>query len=296
MAGRPRTNTNLNLYRSFIAVYETKSVRKAAEITGTTHSAVSQNLKELGRQLGVKLFHNQYRGMQPSGEAVGIYETVKNALDTLNLVDDRIKVFGKDSAGVIKIACTTNFAAYYLVPHIAKFRKEYANVQFDIFNVSTDDALAMLEKNQIDLVISIVPIEDSKKFRVNKIESFFQTFFTTKKFAEDNNIKSVISLEEFSDLPFMALRTFDYFLDRDFIKEPDVIVDTQEMLIRLFLHDVGVSFGIWKAAEEVFKSNDVVKFSIDGITPKDAIISCISLAKQDQTQMTRAFTKLLLSN
>ncbi|MCL2587434.1 MAG: LysR family transcriptional regulator [Firmicutes bacterium] len=285
--------TNLNLYRTFLAVYETRSVRKASELTGTTHSAVSQNLKELGKQLGVALFTPLPRGMEPSSYADSLYPTIRSAIDTIDGGEKNVRTFNENTDSVIKIICTTNFAGYYLTPYIAMFRDRYPNIKFDILNKSIDDAAEWLERGATHLVLSVVPLEKFPNFGFKQIElqSFPQTFFTTAEFAKANKIEETISKEKFNTLPFLALRTVGYFVKN--IKEPDIVVDMQENIIQLVAKSAGVSFGILSVAKETLGEDILVGFEVEGHKPKDATLVCAYSAKIALPKAVSAFLTLL---
>jgi len=294
MAGKPRTNTNLNLYRSFLAVYETKSIRAAADMAGITHSAVSQNITALNKQLGFMLFHSQSRGMIPTTYADSLYPTIRKVMNDVDALEDKMKVFGKDSPGVIKIVCTSNFGGRYITPHMVKFRKEFPNISFEIFNESIDDAFDMLEKGHADIMLSVIPLEKIKGFKILELETFPQTFFATKTFAQKHGITDSITISEFNKLPFLALRTLGNFINSDELKAPDISVDAYEMLAQVFPHDLGVSFGAWAIAQKAL-GDSIVKFSVQGIEPQNASMVCAHLDR-DLPKVARAFVTLLTSS
>ena len=55
------SNVNINLYKTFLEVYELKNISKTAKKMYISQSAVSQNIKSLENQLGVTLFKNQQK-------------------------------------------------------------------------------------------------------------------------------------------------------------------------------------------------------------------------------------------
>jgi len=293
MAGKPRTNTNLNLYRSFLAVYETKSIRAAADMAGITHSAVSQNISALTKQMGLQLFHSQARGMMPTSYADVLYPIIKEAMNSLDGAEDKVKHFTKDSPGIIRIVCTTNFAGNYITPHILKFRNNFPNVAFEILNKNTEEALDMLEKGHAHIMLSVIPFEKIKGFKVIELETFQQTFFTTRKFGETNNIKDTITISEFNKLPFIALRTLGNFIDSNKIKSPDISAETQEILAQVFTNDVAVTFGAWEIAKKVL-GDSIVRFNVSGITPQDATM-VVAIPEKDSPKAILKFVESLTS-
>ena len=77
------SNTNYNLYKSFLVVYETCNISKAAEQLFISQPAVSHNIKELEKQLGVQLFYKKSNGMSATSEATALYKYVSNAFNSI---------------------------------------------------------------------------------------------------------------------------------------------------------------------------------------------------------------------
>lgn len=73
--------TNLNLYRSFIAVYENGSISTAAKVLGLKQPTVTHNIKELEKTLGVILFIPHARGVTPTIAATKLYKYAKAGID-----------------------------------------------------------------------------------------------------------------------------------------------------------------------------------------------------------------------
>jgi len=262
-------------------------------VVGVSRPAVTQNIKELSKQLGVCLFHPHRKGVEPSSDAIAIYPTIKMVVDSLIEAEESVQVFNEESSAVIKIICTTNFAGYYLNEHIVNFSDKFPNIRFDIQNKSVDDALVALEKNKTHMVFSIIPSSklSSLDFNHIEIERFPQSFFTTKTFAKKYNIGKSITEKEFDELKFIAIRTVhNYF---DMIKSPEIFVDTQEMLLRLISKDIGVGFGIWEVARDVMGKEIAFQFNIDNKKPDDVVLICLHPPKQSITKAASTFVDLI---
>ena len=53
---------NINLYRTFVIVAESKTFAEAAEKMDTTDKAISNDINSLERQLGIQLFYRKHKG------------------------------------------------------------------------------------------------------------------------------------------------------------------------------------------------------------------------------------------
>ena len=69
-------NTDYNLYKIFLTLYEQKSISKTASLLYVSQPAVSYNLKELESQLGYTLFYRNSKGIEPTMEANELYSYI----------------------------------------------------------------------------------------------------------------------------------------------------------------------------------------------------------------------------
>lgn len=86
-------NFDLNLYRVFYMVAQTKSISKAAELLFVSQPAVSYSIKTLEEALGGKLFFRTPKGVQLTPEAEKLYDAVKNSYRSLTAGE---KLFTED--------------------------------------------------------------------------------------------------------------------------------------------------------------------------------------------------------
>lgn len=76
---------DLELYRVFYTVAKCGSLSKAAQQLFVSQPAVSQSVKQLENQLGVRLFNRTYKGIELSDEGGKlIFENVSKAVELLD--------------------------------------------------------------------------------------------------------------------------------------------------------------------------------------------------------------------
>lgn len=132
----------------FMAVVAERSFTKAASVLGITQPAVSQNIADLEKMTGRKLFDRQ-RGsvvLTAEGEVFLIY--VQKLLETCASVDD---MFAKVGPAVVKIAASEEIYAYLVGPALESFSKVHPDVRFE--RCLFGDA---------DLTIALIPSSSSR--------------------------------------------------------------------------------------------------------------------------------------
>lgn len=112
----------------FMAVVQERSFTKAAKALGITQPSVSQNIADLEKTTGRKLF-DRLKGtvvLTAEGEVFLIY--VQKLLEACASVDD---MFSKVSPAVVKIAASEEIYAYLVGPALESFSKVHPDVIFE---------------------------------------------------------------------------------------------------------------------------------------------------------------------
>src|SRR5689334_12220911 len=110
---------NLELLRTFVDAASAPSLGAAAERRHVTKSAVSQQLKTLEAQLGLRLFERTGRHVRPTETARALADTLRRAFA---LVDDALEAATETEAavrGTLRIGAPRPFARVWLRPRLA---------------------------------------------------------------------------------------------------------------------------------------------------------------------------------
>lgn len=81
------SNVNLNLYRIFCKVAESKSYSEAAEKLGLTVSNISTQISNLESQLDLKLFNRETKGVTLTEEGQELYEIVNKSISSFDFAE-----------------------------------------------------------------------------------------------------------------------------------------------------------------------------------------------------------------
>ena len=126
---RPRLPP-LNNLKAFDAAARHESFTRAAAELCVTQGAVSQQVKALEAALGIKLF-NRERQRLIITEAGRYYLTiVRDALDRIALGTERL--LQRQSAGVLTISTSPDFAAKWLVHRLGNFAEAHSDIDLGV--------------------------------------------------------------------------------------------------------------------------------------------------------------------
>ncbi|WP_069162452.1 LysR family transcriptional regulator [Nocardia altamirensis] len=164
---------DLNLIRTFVLLYETRSVTAAADVLGVTQPTVSYGLGKLRRKLGDELFVRGPGGLLPSSEAERLYPPLRTAIEQLDVTIGAAKDF--DASGPISFALgLSDLGEVNVLPLVIaelEARAPAATLQVHAFDVDT--AVDQLTRGQVDAIVAS-PLLDST--RVNRVPLFTEGY------------------------------------------------------------------------------------------------------------------------
>ncbi len=139
---------NLEWYRSFVEVYRTGTVSRAAEVLHLTQPAVSQHIAALESTLGISLFQRMPRRMLPTEAGKRLYNRVVAAIEALESIP--LKASLADAPLLIRLGTPTDFFSESVLQCLPKNEKFLLKVQFGL----VQDLIEQLLENQIDCMIA----------------------------------------------------------------------------------------------------------------------------------------------
>lgn len=144
----------LNAVKAFEATARLSSVTAAAQELSVSHSAVSQQIKQLEDWFGQKLFSRPGRRVEPTAAALSYLEDVRAALDRIALASEHLA--NRGSRRVLTINCTPSFALRWLIPRTADFQIANPTLQLQV-TTSTLDGFQHLDA-PYDIVVRREPM------------------------------------------------------------------------------------------------------------------------------------------
>src|SRR5436305_9005478 len=139
--------------RTFIAIVETGSFTKAAEVVHKTQSAVSMQMKRLEERLGKPIFARDGRAskLTEDGERLLDYarRIIKLNVEALAAFND----FGL--TGRVRLGVPDDYADRYLPEIMARFSRAYPGVELTVTCEPSVELVERIDPNELDLAIII---------------------------------------------------------------------------------------------------------------------------------------------
>ena len=160
---------DIDQLRTFIAIVETGSFTKAADIVHKTQSAVSMQMKRLEERLDRPVFARDGRAskLTEDGERLLDYarRIVKLNLEALAVFSDA------ELTGRARLGVPDDYADRYLPEIMARFSRAYPSVELTVICEPSVDLLERIDANELDLAIittteSQRPVETFRRERL----------------------------------------------------------------------------------------------------------------------------------
>ena len=140
--------------RALRAIVEAGSFTAAAERLGTTHSAMSRQLRQLEEHLQVRLLDRNSRRLSLTEAGRDYYREAVALLDRLEAADDRARAGQAEPSGRLRISVPQVVASQELPHWLPGFLARDPQVSLDL---SSDDQLVVVVVGGFDLALRIAP-------------------------------------------------------------------------------------------------------------------------------------------
>lgn len=120
----------LNAVKSFEVAARHESFTRAAEELCVTQGAVSQQVKSLEAELGIKLFTREHQKLALTEAGREYLAIVRDALDRIAVGTERL--VQRQSSGVLTVSTSPDFAAKWLVHRLGRFAEAHPEIDLRI--------------------------------------------------------------------------------------------------------------------------------------------------------------------
>lgn len=266
--------TNLEYYKVFYYVAKTGSLTKAAGILSISQPAVSQSVRLLEEQLGVKLFYRASRGVRLSGEGELLFSYISKGYEQMVAGEQKLKQMRNLELGEIHIGASDMTLQFYLLPYLERFHEKYPNIKVVVTNAPTPETLHNLQNGQIDFGIVSTPFEPLSNMQTLSVRHIEDVFVCGRRFISYKN--KTLDLSELEKLPIIYLeentstRTYmDQFLSANGVHvQPEFELATSDMIVQFSLRNLGVGCVVRDFALPHIESGLLFELRFNKIIPK----------------------------
>ena len=252
------TAVELRQIETFIQIAQLKSFSRAAECLGYSQAAVTIQVKQLERELGVRLFDRMHKRVQITAQGQIFLSHAHAILQELNRAQLALDESG-ELRGVLHVGTIESLCHSKLPPILRHFRQTHPEVAVRITTASPEELIAMMERNQVDLIYILDDPRYNNSWHKAMEQKEAVVFVASASLGLDR--QGPLKLEALLDYPFFLTETeanyrraLDrYLASRQRLIHPAVESGNTEFIIKLLEQNAGISllplFAVQESAE-----------------------------------------------
>lgn len=148
---------HLEGFKVFCDLCDAGSFSRAAEASGITQSAVSQQIRAVEKRFGVPLIDRGGNGFSLTPEGRVYLEVCRDILARWDSLGSRFRVARGRLGGKLRVASVISIALHDLPPLLKKFRKDHPGVEVTVDYRKADEIYDAVEDGRADLGLVAYP-------------------------------------------------------------------------------------------------------------------------------------------
>lgn len=149
---------NLRAFTTFIRIVRTGNFSRAARELGMTPQAASNQVKQLERWVGVRLFNRTTRKLSLTEEGLSFYATCVTAVDTIEEGVRNLQEASEEAFGVVRVAAPYGLSWRFVAPILGRFLETHPRVSVELI---VQNRIPDLVAQGIDVGILGDPLPDN---------------------------------------------------------------------------------------------------------------------------------------
>jgi DNA-binding transcriptional LysR family regulator len=146
---------SLRHFRIFVATAETGQISKAALMLFTSQPVVTEAIKTLEKEIGVKLFERHAKGVSLTSEGSVFLQHAHGVLAAAAEAMQAPHRIRQDMTGLLKLACSPTVVGYYLPPLLARFQRHYPGIHVELIELTHEQIETSLINGEIELAMCL---------------------------------------------------------------------------------------------------------------------------------------------
>ena len=139
--------------RSFLAVADHEHVSRAAASLSLTQGAVTQQVHNFERALGVRLLERDGRGVRLTDAGRSLATSCRAAIRSVQVVEDAARDLKMLEAGTLHLGASPTCASLYLPQTLAGFERRYPKVSLSVTVEPTSEINRLVHAGALDCAL-----------------------------------------------------------------------------------------------------------------------------------------------
>ena len=165
----------------FVAAYDCRNLRSAAEAVHVTQPAISKSIGKLEGHIGMPLFERTPTGVRPTEFAHMLRRHAQNIMNEARFVETEIAALTEGSGGLVRIGVGPAWSLSVMPRLLSRFQSRFPNIDLEVATGVTDHLLPMLTKGDIDVWMgSLHDVEETEVVSVSPMGWSDMTVFVCR--------------------------------------------------------------------------------------------------------------------
>ncbi|ALP36446.1 transcriptional regulator [Paenibacillus sp. IHB B 3084] len=233
----------------FCVIVEEGQITKAARTLNMAQPPLSQQLKNMEDELGVKLIYREGKKWEVTEAGYALYTRAKRLLAEMEDTCREIGEFENNVTGTLSIG-TSSACMSLITEQLSRFHQDYPEVYVKIGHGDTHHLEELLHQNKVDLALLLLPVDDNS-YHTIELEGVSFVAVLPCEWA-DRHSSGEITLQEAASYDLLlARRTEGHGLYETVIRKfqehhltPRVVLDCPEISTILALVSTGMGITI----------------------------------------------------
>jgi DNA-binding transcriptional LysR family regulator len=152
---------DLRRLRSFVAAAEELSFNRAAQRLRIAQPPLSNQIKQLEEELGVRLFERTSRGVRMTEAGEALLEEARRIFVQVDQTVNLVRRVGYGAVGRLTLGFVPSASNEVLPPILHSFRDRYPDVELFLREMRPDRVVQRLHDKQIDVGFLYLPLDDA---------------------------------------------------------------------------------------------------------------------------------------
>lgn len=231
----------------FQAVSRLQNFTRAAEELHVAQPSITNSIQKLEEELGVLLFDRSQKKVSLTPEGKAFYTRIEKILFDIRQSIHEMEDFRKLNKGTIKFAAPPMIGAYLFPDIFNLFKTAYPNLDLVVYEEGSLAARAMLEREELDLGMIILP---ECAAMLNTVPITQEEIMLCLSPKHRLSTATVVGFEQLQEEPFVLLK--EEFFHRQLVLDecarhgfaPHIVFSSNqiETIKAMVASNVGVSF------------------------------------------------------
>lgn len=247
----------------FIAIVEEGNISAAAKKLHMAQPPLSNQLKLLEEELGVKLIERGARKVSLTDVGEILYKRAKHIVELTNATVTEIDDFEKGIQGTLRLGTISSSGTALLNNRIIDFNKKYPQVKFEIHEGNTYELIDMLNSGIIEVGVVRTPF-NSQKFGCVYLAPEPMIAVMSKDY-DIGQSGNTIHLKDLEKKPLIIYRRFEKMLLSEFQTreiEPNIFCINDDARTTLLWARAGLGVGIVPKSAVSFEFSKNITYKI----------------------------------